>query len=55
MKLENVPDKIAVQILYRCAVAYLGLNNIPRALTLLKRIQATDAGYRDVDTLVVRY
>ena len=55
MKLENVPDKIAVQILYRCAVAYLGLNNIPRALTLLKRIQATHAGYRDVDTLVVRY
>ncbi|MCQ2591775.1 MAG: tetratricopeptide repeat protein [Treponema sp.] len=55
MKLENVPEPIKVQILYRCANAYIGQNNIPKALTLLKQIQGIHSGYKDVDSLVSRY
>ena len=55
MKLENVPDNLTVQILYRCAVAYINLNNIPKGLVLLKRVQGTHPGYRDVENLVTRY
>ena len=55
MKLENVPEKILVQILYRCATAYIGLNNIPKALSLLKQIQNKHGHYKDVDVLVARY
>ncbi len=55
MKLENVPEKISVQILYRCALAYIGLNNIPKALMLLRQIQNMHGHYKDVDTLVARY
>lgn len=55
MKHENVPEKVSVQILYKCATAYIGLNDIPRALSLLKQIQNRHGSYRDVDNLVVRY
>jgi len=55
MKLENVPQKISVQILYRCAIAYIGLNNIPKALLLLRQIQNVHGHYKDVDNLVARY
>ncbi len=55
MKLNNVPEKISVQILYRCALAYIGLNNIPKALIHLRQIQNIHGHYKDVDTLVARY
>lgn len=55
MKLENVPEKLAVQLMYRCAVAYIGLNDISHALVLLKQIQVKHGSYKDVDSLVIRY
>ncbi len=54
-KLQNVPDQIAIQIKYRCANSYIASNNIPKGLVLLKQIQATHPGYKDVDSLVARY
>ena len=54
-KLEKVPEQIALQIKYRCANAYIAANNIPKGLVLLKQIQASHPGYKDVDSLVSRY
>ena len=55
MKLQNVQPQIMLQIKYRCANAYISTNNIPKALTLLKQIQGAHTGYKDVDSLIVRY
>lgn len=55
MKLEAVPDQIALQIKYRCANSYIAANNIPKGLTLLKQIQSIHPGYKDVDNLVARF
>ncbi|MCR4734312.1 MAG: tetratricopeptide repeat protein [Treponema sp.] len=55
MKLENVPEPILVQILYKGSQCYIQQNNISKGLTLLKQIQGIHAGYKDVDALVARY
>ena len=55
MKLEGVPEQNAIQILYKCASCYIAINNISKGLALLKQIQNTHPGYKDVDALVVRY
>lgn len=55
LKLQDVPDQILTQIKYRCASSYIALNDIQKGLDLLKQIQLSHAGYKDVDTLVARY
>lgn len=55
LKLSNVPDNILVQIKYHIANDYIATNNIPKGLAVLKQLQATHPGYKDVDTLVLRY
>lgn len=55
MKLQNVPEKEALLIKYRCANDFIALKNLSKALTLLKQIQALHPGYKDVEALVARY
>lgn len=55
IKLVGVPEQTALQIKYRCATSYIATNNIPKGLQILKQIQQLHAGYKDVDSLVMRY
>lgn len=55
MKLTAVPEQTLLQIKYRCATSYINTNNIAKGLQLLKQIQQVHAGYKDVDSLVLRY
>lgn len=54
-KLQNVPEQTLLQIKYRCANDLIATNNIPKGLVLLKQIQQSHNGYKDVDNLVLRY
>ena len=55
MRLPSVPDQIMLQIKYRLANTCIAMNDISKALTLLRQIQAAKQGYKDVDALVTRY
>ncbi len=55
LKHESAPLDIITNIRYNLSQAYLGSKNIPKALSLLKDIQATNPGYKDVQSLVARY
>lgn len=54
-KLQNVPEQIKLQLMYRCANDYISSNNIQKGLGILKQIQSIHANYKDVDSLVSRY
>lgn len=55
LKLENTPIETATLLRYRLALVYLASKNIPKALMLLRQIQATSPNFKDVNTLVQRY
>ena len=55
MRLPSVPDQIMLQIKYRLANTCIAMNDISKALTYLRQIQAAKQGYKDVDALVARY
>jgi hypothetical protein len=55
LRLPSVPDQIMLQIKYRLANTCIGMNDISKALTYLRQIQAAKQGYKDVDALVARY
>ncbi len=55
LRLVNVPDQIMLQIKYRLANTCIAMNDISKALTYLRQIQAAKQGYKDVDALVARY
>lgn len=54
-KLQNVPEQTMTQIRYRCANVFIAQNDISKGLELLKQIQSSHPGYKDVDALVSRY
>lgn len=51
----NVPLDILTNIRYRLAHCYLQASDMSKALTLLKEIQTTAPGYKDVQALIARY
>ena len=55
MRLPNVPEQIMLQIKYRLANTCIAMNDISKALTYLRQIQAAKQGYKDVDALIARY
>lgn len=55
LKLAGVPEQTLLQIKYRYANDLISTNNIPKGLVILKQIQQSHSGYKDVETLVVRY
>lgn len=54
-KLPSVPDAIMVQIKYRAAITYIAMNDIQKALGVLKQVQTLKPNYKDVDALIARY
>lgn len=55
LKLENIPENIALQIKYRLGTTCIQMNDISKGLQYLKQIQAQKTGYKDVEQLVSRY
>ena len=55
LKHPAIPDQLLLQIKYRLANSYIALNDISKALACLKQIQSVREGYKDVDSLVLRY
>ena len=55
LKHTQAPIDILTNIRYRLAHSYLALSDISRALTILKEIQQTVPGFKDVQALIARY
>lgn len=55
LKIQNIPEQILLQIKYRLANTCIAMNDISKALTYLRQIQAAKGQYKDVDTLISRY
>jgi len=52
---ENIKPEIRVELRYRLASCYLKGNDIAKALTLLRSIQAENPSYKDVSMLIGKY
>lgn len=55
LKHENIPIEIANDLRYKLSVTCIKTQDLSRALSLLKEIQKTTPGYKDVSALIVRY
>ncbi|MBQ0166806.1 MAG: tetratricopeptide repeat protein [Treponema sp.] len=55
MRHENVPLDVLTNIRYRLAHCYLQESDMAKALTILKEIQVSSPGYKDVPALIARY
>lgn len=55
MKHENIPLETLTNIRYRLAHCYIQVSDMPKALTILKEIQVSSPGYKDVPALIARY
>ncbi|MDR0556935.1 MAG: tetratricopeptide repeat protein [Treponema sp.] len=55
LKHENISPDIALDLRYKLASSYIRRNDIGKALPLLKQIQTTNPGYKDVPALISRY
>ena len=55
LKIQTIPEQIMLQIKYRLANTCIAMNDISKALTYLRQIQAAKGTYKDVDTLIARY
>jgi len=52
---ENIKPDIRIDLSYRLATCYLKANEIAKALTLLRNIQAENPSYKDVSMLIGKY
>jgi hypothetical protein len=55
LKHENIRADIHVELRYRLANNYIKLNNIGKAIPLLKMIQLENQSYKDVNVLLGKY
>ncbi len=55
LKHTGAPLDVLTNIRYNLSLANISINNIPRALAVLKEIQATSPGFKDVQALINRY
>ena len=55
MRHENVPLDTLTNIRYRLAHCYIQASDMPKALVILKDIQVSSPGYKDVPALIARY
>jgi len=55
LKHQNIKADILVELRYRLATTYIKLNNIQKAIPLLKQIQADNPSYKDVNVLLGKY
>jgi lipopolysaccharide biosynthesis regulator YciM len=52
---ENIKPDVRVELRYRLATCYLKDNEIAKALSLLRSIQAENSSYKDVGALIAKY
>ena len=52
---NSIKPEILIEIQYRLGTAYLRQNEIGKAISLFRDIQATNPNYKDVNTLIGRY
>ena len=52
---DNIKPEIRIELRYRLATCYLKGNDISKALTLLRSIQAENPTYKDVSMLIGKY
>ena len=52
---ENIKPEIRIDLRYRLATCYLKINEISKALTLLRNIQLENPSYKDVSMLIGKY
>ena len=52
---ESIKPEINIELMYRLANAYLRQNEIGKAISLLRDIQAQNPNFKDVNTLIGRY
>ena len=55
LKHESMDPNIRNEIMYRMALSYLKMQEIGKALQLLRNLQAVVPGYKDITTLIGRY
>jgi len=55
LKHEHIPPEIANELRYKMAVTLIKIQDLGRALVVLKEIQKTTPGFKDVPALIVRY
>lgn len=55
MRHQNVPLETLTNIRYRLAHCYIQVSDMPKALVILKEIQVSSPGYKDVPALIARY
>ena len=55
LKHENIPPDIANELKYKLAVNLIKTQDLSRALTVLKDLQKSTPGYKDVAALILRY
>lgn len=55
MRHQNVPLETLTNIRYRLAHCYLQVSDMSKALGILKEIQLSSPGYKDVPALIARY
>jgi len=52
---QNIKADILVELRYRLATTYIKLNEIGKAIPLLKQIQAENQSYKDVNVMLSKY
>jgi len=55
LKHQNIKADILVDLRYKLATTYLKLNDIGKAIPILKQIQAENSNYKDVGVLLKKY
>ena len=55
LKHPNIKPDVLLDLRYRLATTYIKLNDIGKAIPLLKHIQAENASYKDVNVLLGKY
>jgi tetratricopeptide (TPR) repeat protein len=55
LKHPNIKPDILLDLRYRLATTYIKLNDIGKAIPLLKQIQAENSSYKDVNVLLGKY
>jgi tetratricopeptide (TPR) repeat protein len=55
LKHQNIKPDIALDLRYKLATTYLKLNDIGKAIPILKQIQSENSNYKDVGVLLKKY
>ncbi|MDR0785868.1 MAG: tetratricopeptide repeat protein [Treponema sp.] len=55
LKHDDIKPDVLMELRYKLAVCYIGLNDVPKVLPLLRQIHNDNPAYKDVSTLLTKY